>query len=77
MKFRPQRATLAEAMDEVCEVSDMADLKANICRIYDWLPNLDDLVVKPYGLMDARIGWDTYIVHSPKHGVMGFTNRPL
>lgn len=35
------------------------------------------ILVKPYGGMDERIGWDTYIVTIEGHGVYGFTDGPL
>jgi hypothetical protein len=36
----------------------------------------EPIEVKPY-VFDLRIGWDTYIVHIPGFGVIGFTDGPL
>jgi hypothetical protein len=38
--------------------------------------DLNNLTVKEY-MIDARIGWDTYIVHLEDFGVLGFTNGPV
>jgi hypothetical protein len=36
----------------------------------------EDLKVAPYGGVDKRCGWDTYIVTIEGYGVMGFTDGP-
>ena len=72
--FRPQRATLAEAMEEVTIVRSVADINT---IIQPWQVT----TIKKYpwpGAIDERIVWDTYIVLG-KHGeepvgVVGFTN---
>ncbi len=69
--FRPQRATLFEAMEEVRTVHNREDLAAHL------KVNSDRLRIEPY-CSDERIGWlDTHIVDIPGYGVVGFTNGPL
>lgn len=79
--FRPQRGGLAEAMAEVREISDRADLVAHLQTVFApmWINVRDDMVrVAKYGDgIDTRIGWNTHIVTIEGWGVAGFTNAPL
>jgi hypothetical protein len=72
--FRPQRGSLAEAMAEVREVKTRADIDA---IHHGW----HVVAVDPYGGIDKRIGWDTYIVTGRtadgQVDVYGFTDGPL
>ncbi len=71
-KFRPQRGGLAEAMREVVEVENRDELAAHI--------GYPILRVVPYGGIDERIGWDTYVVvarYPYGDEIAGFTNGPL
>jgi hypothetical protein len=56
MKFRPQRGSLADAMQEVQEMPATKLALAAHLRC-----DIGDIEVKPY-TYDARIGWDTHIV---------------
>lgn len=76
-KFRPQRRTLAEAMDEMVEIDGMAGLRKHLERDGYRAETLDKMTVEAYFGIDKRIGWDTYIVHSEGYGVLGFTDGPL
>lgn len=77
MLFRPHRGLLAEAMREVREFDGTAEgLQAFLGFDFRLV------AVEPYGGVDQRIGWDTYIVtarcgNSPGIFVVGFTNGPL
>lgn len=76
--FRPQRAELAEAMEQVCEVSSLSDLADHLYRQLEPFGESvkpEDITIKPYSY-DARIGWDTHVV-MVRGSVMGFTNGPL
>lgn len=64
--FRPQRGSLAEAMAEVREIPTMQALR-------DVLSPRTLVSIKKYGGVDARIGWDTWMVVDD-WGVAGFTN---
>lgn len=89
--FRPQRAFLAEAMAEVKEFDGTwAALQGLVEGAYGrpWPPGARYGLhaVKPYGGVDKRIGWDTYIVTATFKGgdigedvpfVVGFTNGPV
>ncbi|MGX5777016.1 hypothetical protein [Methylorubrum zatmanii] len=79
--FRPQRGGLAEAMAEIREIADHADLVAHLQTVFApmWINVRDDMVrVTKYGdRVDTRIGWDTHIVTIEGWGVAGFTNAPL
>lgn len=68
--FRPQRGSLDAAMAEVRKVATRAELATLLHAPEDWIS------VEPYGGVDKRIGWDTYIVTVRGQGV-GFTNGPL
>lgn len=68
MKFRPQRATLKEAMLECVELPDNLEALARHLNI-----SVADISVTAYGF-DARIGWDTHLI-TTKDGVLGFTDR--
>ena len=77
--FRPQRRLLIEAMDEAREFDGT---RAGLQALLSPGDVLHD--VTPYGGIDKRIGWDTYIVTTthpgwadPRPSVAGFINGPL
>lgn len=77
--YRPQRGSLAEAMDEVQAITDMESLRLAVNQNSLWL--IDLLKCKPYAY-DERIGWVTYIWQGRIDGsdslsVIGFTNGPV
>lgn len=81
--YRPHRRLLADAMDEVVELKDKADLILHIKREWSSLPHDFEISektvqVEKYGF-DDRINWDTYVVlleMDGKPGAIGFTNGP-
>ena len=82
MKYRPHRATLAEAMEQMIELPDRAALVAHIGKKMEpWGIKIadHDVRVVPY-IFDARIGWNTHIVTArtkpDTFTVMGFTDGP-
>jgi hypothetical protein len=87
-KFRYHRGSLKDSMETVIEVKDKNDLLDQILSNYaDTSFPLDrkdikNFTIQPYGGIDKRIGWNTYIVEidaCPPWGrhVAGFTNGPL
>jgi len=74
MRFREHRGTLADSMATVVEVADRAALVAHVENL---LGHAADIEVKPYGGVDQRNGWDTYIVTLAGYGVLGFTDGAL
>lgn len=77
--FRPQRELLADAMAEAREFDGT---RAGLQALLD--PGDVLAAVEPYGGLDKRIGWDTYIVtatnpdhRDPRPSVVGFINGPL
>lgn len=80
-KFRPQRGSLADAMDEVEEFESKADLVKKLINDYKgFFPSRtiseSTVEIKPY-IYDDRINWDTYIVTIKGLGVLGFTDGPV
>jgi hypothetical protein len=62
--YRPHRHLLDDAMSEVIEVSDRADLIRHLVKeLRPWFIEIDDsdIRIEPY-CYDDRINWDTYIV---------------
>jgi hypothetical protein len=80
VKFREHRGGLAESMQTVVEVEDFNALLDHLHKLAEpWQPNVppmnaDTVHVEPYGGVDERIGWDTYIVTLKGYGVLGFTD---
>ena len=79
--FRPHRGGLAEAMEEVKEVSSFDELVNMVdteLSKFDHGLQIDENTVKmsAYGY-DHRIDWDTYSVVLKNYGVLGFTSGPL
>jgi len=70
MKYRPQRASLAEAMEECVELGATYDALAAHLKC-----NPEAIEVRRY-MFDSRIGWNTYIVTVGGEGV-GFTNEEV
>lgn len=84
VSFREHRGGLAESMETVVEVNSRVELVLHLVKIFKPYENRDDcprdfsqMTIEPYGGMDERIGWDTYIVYLPGYGVLGFTDGPL
>jgi hypothetical protein len=79
--YRPHRGSLADAMREVVEVNDFAQLVRHMRRgVESWyppaaMPTMENTTIEPYGF-DDRIGWDTHIV-LVKGEAWGFTNGAL
>ena len=71
MKFRPQRGGLAEAMAEVITLPPTRRALAEHLGVREY-----KVVVKPYGIFDERIGWNTHLVTIGANAV-GFTDGPL
>lgn len=59
--YRPQRATLDEAMEELKEFDSLKECLEWIVKDADGLLTLDRLFIAYYGY-DERIDWETYIV---------------
>lgn len=59
--YRPQRATLDEAMAELKEFGSLKECLEWIVKDADGLLTLDRLFISYYGY-DKRIDWETYIV---------------
>ncbi len=77
--FRPQRGSLAKAMEQVTEITDMDSLVSAIKLVYEYNGKVEDIKLKSYGY-DNRIKWETYIVTGKfggERGVLGFTNGNL
>ena len=81
MKLREHRGGLAESMATTIEIDATAPalLAAMQPVVAPWGVYLtpDMIHLEPYGGIDERIGWDTYIVTIDGHGVYGFTDGPL
>jgi hypothetical protein len=81
MKLRQHRGGLAESMATTVEIeATMPSLLAAMRPVMaPWGVDLtpDMVHVEPYGGIDKRIGWDTYIVTMDGRGVYGFTDGPL
>jgi hypothetical protein len=74
MLYRPHRATLQEAMEEVTEVSSIEDIAKFETNDFYHI-DAKDITVEYY-CYDERIDWKTYIVCN-KGNAIGFTNGPL
>lgn len=80
VKFRPHRALLEESMAEAVE---LAPTRQALADHYNATVKIGpeicaaQISVKSYYGMDARIGWDTYLVTAPGFGVLGFTDGPV
>ena len=78
MKFRPQRGSLADAMNEVQECEPTLEgLQAAMRAVYGGFAPTGEITVKPYGSgYDSRIGWNTHVVLEDGKAC-GFTDGPL
>lgn len=79
MKFREHRGAYMDSMATVVEIADHAALVDHIRSMlapYRFEFDSRLLRVKPYGGIDSRNGWDTYIVTIDGFGVVGFTDGP-
>lgn len=79
-KVREHRGGLAESMKTVREVQDRAELLAIIqeqLRPFHVDVKPEQLRVEPYGGIDERIGWDTYLITIDGYGVWGMADGPL
>ena len=70
-KYRDHRGGLVESMETVREMTDFAELKGHVTKIF----GEGKITVKHY-CYDARINWDTYIVCHDGRGI-GFTDSPV
>ena len=75
-KFREQRGSLADSLETTVEVRRPQRLLEYLAKHFNYphLYRLEDVTVKPYGGIDNRCGWDTYIVHAEGWGVFGMTD---
>ena len=69
--YRPQRATLDEAMAEVKEFGSLKECFEYIIAELDGEVKLDDIYLSYY-CYDERIDWDTYLVSVGKVGDENF-----
>lgn len=69
-KFRFHRGGYAESMDTAVECRSMSKLRLIIKARAN-----DTVTVEPYGGIDNRNGWDTYIVMHNGHPI-GMTDGP-
>ena len=78
-KFRENRELLVDSMLTVRNFQSRSELIDYLQAGLDaMVPNKYDcsrVVIEKYGnILDARINWDTYIVHLEGYGVLGFTD---
>jgi len=71
MKFRWQRGGYRASMETVVEIEPKLDALAVILKVPP-----SAVTVEPYGGIDKRNGWDTYIV-SIEGQACGFTDGPV
>lgn len=72
MKIRPAMSMLllAESMERVQEVKDLAALRELVKREFDfWNPTDQNIEFLPWGF-DQRIGWDTYLITVDKKAAL-------
>lgn len=69
--FRPQRATLEEAMAEVREFDGTR------LGLQALLPGITLTSVNSYYRLDFRNGWETWCVLDEHAQIVGFTNGPV
>lgn len=69
--YRPQRATLDEAMAELKEFKSLKECFEHIVAELDGAVKLDDIYVQYYDY-DERIDWETYLVCVCKVGDENF-----
>lgn len=74
--YRKHRGWLADSMETAQPVESVDDIRKIEDGLREFGYDLSVIDVKPY-CYDDRIGWDTYIVTVPGHGVIGFTSGPL
>ena len=77
-KFREHRGSLADSLETTVEVDGRKGLLEYLAKRFNYphLYRLEDVTVEPYGGIDKRCGWDTYIVHAKGWGVFGMTDGP-
>ena len=84
MKIRQHRGQYTDSMKTVEEieptheavVAHIITKLSHYCGIVKEIEeNPQSVVIKPYGGIDDRNGWDTHIVTIPTYGVYGFTDR--
>lgn len=81
MLFRFHRGGLKESMETAFAFTDRQDLINKIIDYYSGTPfpiqnNGEDFVCLPYGGIDERIGWDTYLIKMDGHPI-GMTNHAV
>ncbi len=68
-------------METVVEVNSRVGLVLHLVKLMEPYTgakmDFNQMTIEPYGGIDERTGWDTYIVYLPGYGVLGFTNGPL
>ena len=81
MKLRQHRGSLAESLATTVVIE--ATKPALLVVVKSFLSSYgvdvteEMLSVTPYGGVDKRTGWDTYIVTVDGYGVYGFTDCPI
>lgn len=79
-KVREHRGHLDDSMATVREVQDRGELLAIIqgqLQAFHVDVKDEQLHVEPYGGIDERIGWDTYLITIDGYGVWGMADGPL
>lgn len=81
MRFRQHRGGLSDSLETVVHIDNRAALLEHLAALlapfYFDKERIDKgLKIEPYGGIDARIGWNTYIVTLERYGVLGFTDGP-
>lgn len=74
-RFRPQRVTLAEALDEMVAVRTREELLRTVAVMIGRTVSSDEVDLRHYGF-DARIGWDTWMV-TWRGMCVGYTDGPI
>ena len=80
-KYRPHRGLLDEGMKRVFEFETTEELLVHLRKEFEGFIKPENLTeetieVDFYG-NDTRNNWNTYIVHLPNFGVLGFIDGPL
>lgn len=80
-KFREHRGMLDESMKTVVEIADADALFLHLVALGGYYGKLDfkEIVTHPYGGLDTRIGWNTWMVCDGREGGpdVGFSDGPI
>jgi hypothetical protein len=56
------------------EFESKEELLAHLIVVHPYLLSNVSVFIEEYG-HDKRTGWNTFIIHQPGYGVLGFTNK--